>query len=141
LPEVLLLAVCGTMADGGDFGAIAAWGKAHLPFLRRYLGFEHGVPGGHWPNIRMNRIDPALFAAAFTAWVRETWPDRPNLSAIDGKTWRRSHGRAARNGPLHLVPAFATASRLVLGQEAVEARPTSLRRSRRSSPGSRRREA
>lgn len=28
----------------------------------------------------MNRIDPDLFAGAFTSWVRETWADRPDSS-------------------------------------------------------------
>ena len=77
------------------------------------------MPGGRWLTILMNRINPALFQAAFTAWVRETWPDRPELVAIDGKTSRRSHDRNAGRAPLHLVSAFATTSRLVLGQEAV----------------------
>jgi len=44
---------------------------------------------------------------------------RPDLVAIDGKTSRRSHNRSAGKAPLHLVSAFATTSRLVLGQEAV----------------------
>ena len=39
--------------------------------------------------------------------------------AIDGKTSRRSHDRTAGQAPLHLVSAFATTDRLVLGQEAV----------------------
>jgi len=119
LPEVLLLVVCATMADCDDHDAIAAWGQAHLPALRRYMPFHHGVPGGRWLTILMNRINPALFSAAFTAWVRESWPDKPDLVAIDGKTSRRSHDRGAGQGPLHLVSAFATTSRLVLGQEAV----------------------
>jgi predicted transposase YbfD/YdcC len=116
---VLLLVVCGTMADCDDYEAIAAWGKAHLPFLRRYLPYHHGVPGGRWLTLLMNRINPALFRDAFTGWVRETWPDKPELVAIDGKTSRRSHDRSAGRAPLHLVSAFATTSRLVLGQEAV----------------------
>jgi hypothetical protein len=73
----------------------------------------------------MNRINPALFSAAFTEWVRETWPNRPDFVAIDGKTSRRSHDRAANVAPIHLVSAFATTSRLVLGQEAVAESPTS----------------
>jgi hypothetical protein len=51
--------------------------------------------------------------------VRQTWPDQLDLVAIDGKTSRRSHDRSADKAPLHLVSAFATTSRLVLGQEAV----------------------
>jgi predicted transposase YbfD/YdcC len=114
------------MADWDDYEAIAAWGKAHLPFLRRYLPYHHGVPGGRWLTILMNRINPALFAAAFTGWVRQTWPQRPELVAIDGKTSRRSHDRGEGKGPLHLVSAFATTSRLVLGQEAVEGKSNEL---------------
>lgn len=119
LPEILLLVVCGTLADCDDYEGIAIWGEAHLEFLRRYLPYEHGVPGERWLTILMNRINPALFAAAFSDWVRETWPARPELIAIDGKTSRRSHDRTAGAGPLHLVSAFATTRRLVLGQEAV----------------------
>ncbi len=119
LREVLLLAVCGTIADCDDYDTIADWGAAHLDFLRQHLPYTHGVPGGRWLTILMNRINPALFSAAFTAWVRQTWPDRAEFVAIDGKTSRRSHDRAAGEAPLHLVSAFATTSRLVLGQEAV----------------------
>jgi predicted transposase YbfD/YdcC len=119
LPEVLLLVVCGTIADCDDYEGTAEWGKAHLAFLRRFLPYHHGVPGARWLTILMNRINPRLFSAAFMAWVRETWPDRLDLVAIDGKTSRRSHDRSADKAPLHLVSAFATTSRLVLGQEAV----------------------
>jgi len=119
LPEVLLLVVCGTIADCDDYEHIAAWGDAHLGFLREILPYHHGVPGGRWLTLLMNRIDPGLFSACFTAWVRETWPDRPDFVAIDGKTSRRSHDRSGGKPPLHLVSAFATTARLVLGQEAV----------------------
>jgi predicted transposase YbfD/YdcC len=120
LPEVPFLVVCGTICDCDDFDAIADWGKAHLDFLRRYLPYHHGTPSGRWLTILMNRIAPNLFAAAFAAWVRDTWPDKPDFIAIDGKTSRRSHDRAAGKAPLHLVSAFATTTRLILGQEAVD---------------------
>ena len=119
LDEILLLVVCGTIADCDDYEDIAAWGAAHLDFLRRHLPYAHGVPGERWLTILMNRINPALFAAAFAGWVRESWPSRASLVAIDGKTSRRSHDRAAGAAPLHLVSAFATTARLVLAQEAV----------------------
>jgi predicted transposase YbfD/YdcC len=119
LPEVLLLVVCGTIADCDDYDHIAAWGDAHLPLLREMLPFHHGVPGGRWLTVLMNRINPALFSACFTAWVRQMWPDRPDFVAFDGKTSRGSHNRARGQAPLHLVSAFATTARLVLGQEPV----------------------
>ena len=119
LDEILLLVVCGTIADCDDYEDIAAWGAAHLDFLRRHLPYEHGVPGERWLTILMNRINPGLFASAFAAWVRESWPGKASLVAIDGKTSRHSHDRSAGAAPLHLVSAFATTARLVLAAEAV----------------------
>ena len=82
LREIMFLVVCGTICDCDDFDLIADWGEAHLDFLRRFMPYYHGVPCGRWLNIMINRTGPALFQEAFTAWVRETWPERPDLVAI-----------------------------------------------------------
>ena len=120
LREVLFLVVCGTIASGDDYDDIVDWGEAHLSFLRGFSEFYHGIPCADWLRTVMNRIDPDLFKACFSSWVAECWPDKPDLVAIDGKTSRRSHDRKKGQKALHLVSAFATNSRLVLGQEAVE---------------------
>ena len=120
LREVLFLVVCGTIASGDDYDDIVDWGEAHLSFLRGFSEFYHGIPCADWLRTVMNRIDPDLFAACFSSWVAECWPDKPDLVAIDGKTSRRSHDRKRGQKALHLVSAFATKSQLVLGQEAVD---------------------
>src|SRR5438105_3133921 len=79
LPEVCCSSCGGTIADCDDYEGIAEWGEAHLDFLRRFLRYHYGVPGARWLSLLMNRIDPALFSAAFTSWVRQTWPQRPDL--------------------------------------------------------------
>ena len=119
LPEVLLLVVCGTIASCDDYDDIVEWGEAHLAFLRRFLPYFHGIPCADWLRTLMNRVDPEVFSTCFMSWVHETWPDAPKLVAIDGKTSRRSHDRGTGKQALHLVSAFATNERLVLGQEAV----------------------
>ena len=119
LPEVLLLVVCGTIAAGDDFEDIADWGEDNLAFLRRFLPYHHGVPGARWLRILMNRIEPDLFADCFRAWAAALRPQAPDLVAIDGKTSRGSHDRGNGRAALHLVSAFATRERLVLGQQAV----------------------
>jgi predicted transposase YbfD/YdcC len=119
LCEVLFLVVCGTIANCDDYEDIVDWGNAHLSFLRRFSEFHHGIPCADWLRTVMNRIDPDLFMACFSSWVAECWPEKLNLVAIDGKTSRRSHNRKTGQKALHLVSAFATDSRLVLGQEAV----------------------
>ena len=44
LDEILLLVVCGTIADCDDYEDIAAWGAAHLDFLRRHLPTSMAFP-------------------------------------------------------------------------------------------------
>ena len=119
LREVLFLVVCATICSCDDYDEIVEWGEARLDFLRRYLDFYWGVPCADWLRSLMNRVDPQLFSACFMAWVGEGWPERPDLIALDGKTSRGSHDHKAGQAPLHLVSAFATNARLVLGQEAV----------------------
>lgn len=116
LPEILLLVVCATIAACDDFDDIADWGATHLEFLRRFAPFANGVPGARWLNILMNRINPVMFADCFQAWARAAFAGRPAQIALDGKTSRRSGSRAAGHPALHLVSAFATHEKLVLGQ-------------------------
>jgi predicted transposase YbfD/YdcC len=119
LSEVLLLVVCGTIGACDDFDEIVEWGQDNLPFLRRFLPYYHGIPGSRWLRILLNRIDPDLFSDCFMSWAAALRPDAPALVAIDGKTSRGSHDRGNGRAALHLVSAFATRERLVLGQEAV----------------------
>jgi predicted transposase YbfD/YdcC len=64
-------------------------------------------------------LDPTLFKECFTTWVEGLREAEPDLVAIDGKTSRRAHARSKGREPLHLVSAWASRQRLVLGQEAV----------------------
>jgi predicted transposase YbfD/YdcC len=122
LREVLFLVTCGSMAGCDDYDEIVAWGQTHLDFLRQHEEFYFGVPKEDWLCTLMNRIDPALFEACFYAWACSLRPDAPDMIALDGKTLRRSGdaGRGAK--PCHLVSAWASTQRLVLAQEAVDAK-------------------
>lgn len=119
LPEVLLLAVCGTIGACDDFDEIVEWGEDNLPFLRRFLPYHHGVPGSRWLRALLNRIDPGLFGEMFQSWAAAIRPEAPALVAIDGKSSRGSCDRGNGRAALHLVSAFATREKLVLAQEAV----------------------
>jgi predicted transposase YbfD/YdcC len=119
LREVLLLVVCGTIATCDDYDDIVLWGEQHLAFLRRLQPFHFGIPCADWLRVVMNRIDPALFASCFHAFVAERLPSALGHFAIVGKTSRRSHDRGRGQAALHLVSAYATTHNLVLGQTAV----------------------
>ena len=131
LPELLLLVLCGTLAGAEDFVEIRRWGHMHQDFLRRLLPFKAGIPSHDTLNNVINAIDGALFAQCFTAWVETLRAETssasvPEIVAIDGKTSRRTHDRNKDRGPLHMVSAWASSQRLVLGQQACEAKSNEI---------------
>src|SRR4051794_19373606 len=65
------------------------------------------------------------FEACFSAWAQSFAEafDR-EVVAIDGKTLRRSFGRA--QGPLHLVSAWASEQGLALGQREVDGKSNEI---------------
>ena len=119
LPEIVLLLVCATLAGADDFVEIQLWGGKNLGFLRRFCRYEHGIPSHDTLGEVIRSLDPVSFKACFTSWVEGLRESEPDIIAIDGKTSRRSHARKKGREPLHLVSAWATRQRLVLGQEAV----------------------
>ena len=119
LKEVLLLVTCATIASCDDFEMIVTWGEHNLDFLRRFSDFHHGVPCARWLRDLINRIDPALFARCFEAFVASMWPDKHDFIAIDGKTARRTHDKGDGLKALHTLSAYATSARLTLAQLSV----------------------
>ena len=119
LAEVLLLLTCATIADCDDFDEIVVWGKHHLDFLRRFAPFHFGIPCARWLRTLVNRLDPALFGKCFEDWIKELWPGRHDLIAIDGKTSRRTYDKRKELKALHTLSAYATNAKLVLGQLSV----------------------
>ena len=119
LDEILLLVLAATLSGMEDFVEIQLWGRERLDFLRRFLPYERGIPSHDTLCDVINALDPELFKRCFLEWVSGLRDDGPEVIAIDGKTSRRSHARSKGREPLHLVSAWASRQRLVLGQEAV----------------------
>lgn len=128
LPEILLLVLCGVMAGADDFSEITRWGKLHVGFLRRFLPYREGIPSHDTVNAVIAALDGEAFRDAFVSWVAGLRAADQNgeVIAIDGKTSRRSGSPAAGIEPLHLVSAWASDQRLVLGQEALRGRDNEI---------------
>lgn len=126
LPEILLLVLCATLGGAENFVEIEAWGEDRLDFLRRFLPCRHGIASHDTLGDVMNGLDAELFSACFTTWVEELREVEPDIVAIDGKTSRRTHARPKGRNPLHLVSAWARRQRLVLGQQACDAKSNEI---------------
>ncbi len=115
--EILLLTLCAVIAGCDGWADIEAYGKAKAPFLRRYLSYDNGTPSDDTLRRFFRALDPNSFRQRFIAWAQTLTTVDGQVIAIDGKTQRRSFD--GDKDPLHLVSAFATEARLVLGQLAV----------------------
>ena len=120
LVEILLLALSATVAGSDDFVETTLWGQENQSFLRRFFPDENGTPSHDTLCDVFAAIDPELFKTCFLAWVEDLRDGAPEVIAIDGKTSRRSHDRRKGRKPLHMVSAWATSQRIVLGQQATE---------------------
>jgi predicted transposase YbfD/YdcC len=95
-------------------------GEIHIDFLRRFLLYKDGIPTHDALNDLMNALNPAPFSECFVTWVNGLRDGDPDIVAEDGKTSRRTHAKSKGCQPLHLVSAWASRQRLVLGQQVTD---------------------
>ena len=119
LDEVLLLTLCAVLCGADGWVSVALFGKQKLAFLRRFLPFEYGTPSHDQLGLIFGALDASAFQTCFIAWTRGLSGTIEGVVAVDGKTLRRSFDRAGKKGAVHMVSAWSSAQKLVLGARAV----------------------
>lgn len=120
LDEVLLLTLCAVLSGAEGWVAVGLFGEKKLDFLRRFLPFSHGTPSHDQLGLIFAALDPAQFQACFIAWSEALSDAVGGVVAVDGKTLRRSFDRAGGKAPIHMISAWSSRQRLVLGQRQVD---------------------
>ena len=118
LDEILLLALLAVLAGADSFVEIARFGCKKLDLLRRFRPVADGTPSHDHLGDIFAALDPEQFQRCFVAWVASLIGVPEGVVAIDGKTVRRSGGKAGK-GAIHMVSAFAAGRHLVLGHVKV----------------------
>src|SRR5215211_5219678 len=127
LVEIVTIALCGVICGADDWVAIEAFGQEKEGWLRTFLSLPGGIPSHDTFGRVFARLDPEEFRGCFLAWVRGVVGEvGDQVVAVDGKTLRGSHDRGRGKEALHLVSAWATASGLVLGQVATDAKSNEI---------------
>jgi predicted transposase YbfD/YdcC len=121
LIDILVIALCGTIAGCQSAVEIAAYGRSKREWLTTFLQLPHGIPSHDTLSRVFQRLDAPKFRDCFVAWVQALHEHtRGQVVPIDGKTLRRSFDSAGGQPPLHLVSAWAAENRLVLGAIPVD---------------------
>lgn len=124
--ELVVVALCGTIAGADTWADIERFGKDRLVWLRTFLRLEGGVPSHDTFGRVFALLDPAELVACIQRWLEDLGREVGKHIAIDGKTLRGSGDKAAGRNPLHLVSAWASEARLTLGQVAVDSKSNEI---------------
>jgi predicted transposase YbfD/YdcC len=121
LLDMATVAICAVIGGADNWVEVENFGRAKLSWFQQFLELPNGIPSHDTFGRVFARLDSQQFESCFLAWieaVREITSGQ--IIALDGKTLRRSHDKTLGKGAIHMVSAWASANRLVLGQVKVD---------------------
>jgi predicted transposase YbfD/YdcC len=127
LSDILTIAICGVICGAESWTEIEQFGGDKEPWFRTFLKLPRGIPSHDTFGRVFAALDPQAFERCFEKWVGVLAAHGGGkIIAVDGKTLRRSFEHAWSKTGIHLVSAFATANRLILGQLSTEAKSNEI---------------
>ena len=121
LTDIITIAICAVVCGADSWVDVEVFGNSRKEWLSGFLELPGGIPSHDTFGRVFSLLDAERFQSCFVQWVRSVSEiTEGQIVAIDGKTVRRSHDARAGRSAIHLVNAWASANRLVLGQVKVD---------------------
>ena len=121
LLSVVMIAILATIGGAKGWEDIELYAQGHQQWLETFLQLPHGIPHADCYRRVFARIEPQALQRCFEQWVKEIVKKSGcQIIPIDCKTLRGSYDREGKQSALHLVSAWASENRLMLGQIKVE---------------------
>ncbi len=119
LGDILVIALCAVVCGADSWEEVEAFGEAKADWLKGFLALPNGVPSHDTFYRVFARLDPKKFGECVAGWMGSVCQASGlRHIAIDGKAVRAAPG-GTFSGCQHLVSAWASENRPILGQEAV----------------------
>lgn len=121
LIDIIVIGICTVICGGESWEEMEIFGNAKIEWLKSFLELSNGIPSSDTFRRVFTRIKTEEFQEKFLRWVQEaTKLSRGEIVAIDGKTLRKSYDKRKEKAAIHMVSAWASKNRLVLGQKKVD---------------------
>lgn len=119
--SIVLIAVLAVIGGATGWDDIELYAVSHEQWLATFLDLRHGVSHADTYRRVFERIEPVALQGCFLAWVNH-FVEQVGAQAIptDGKRVRGSYDREQQQSALHMVSAWASEHRIMLGQVKVE---------------------
>lgn len=125
--DILTIAICAVVCGAEGPTGMEEFGHAKEAWLRQYLELPNGIPSHDTFGRVLARLDPEALHQGFVSWfaaIRDA--TNGEVVALDGKTLRGSADRAWGKAAVQVLTAWASANRLVLGQQKVDPRSNEI---------------
>ena len=116
LTDIIMIAICAVICGADGWVDVAAWGRAKEEWLRTFLALPNGIPSHDTFGRVFAMLSTEELEACFLSWIQTIAKTVKGVVAIDGKTLRRSYDRASEKSAIHMVSAWASEQKVVLGQ-------------------------
>jgi predicted transposase YbfD/YdcC len=127
MSDILSVAILAVLCGSESWAAVEFWGQGNLDWLSTFLELPHGIPSHDTFDRVFSLLDPLEFEKCFNQWVATLAQSSCGLFlAVDGKTLRHSWKHAWSKTPVHLVSAFVSQNKLVLGQIATDSKSNEI---------------
>lgn len=121
LHDIIVIAICAAICGADTWVDIENFGKAKHDWLKQFLELPNGIPSHDTFGRVFARLDAERFQTCFIEWIQAVNEvTQGQIVAVDGKKLRRSHDKTIGKDAIHMVSAWASESRLVLGQVKVD---------------------
>ena len=121
LIDIITISICAVICGADGYEAIEEFGNARYEWFETFLELPHGIPSHDTIGRVFSQLNPEEFERAFLKWIYEVREITcGQVIAIDGKTLRRSYDKNSDKAAIHMVSAWASENRLILGQIKTE---------------------
>lgn len=121
LEDILVITILGAICGADSWTEISEFGEIKYEWLKTFLELPNGIPSHDTFGRIFSLLNSDLFTACFSNWIASLAIDvSKEIIAIDGKTLCGSHDKKKGQRALHLVSAWATQNRVMLGQVKTE---------------------
>lgn len=127
LIDILTIAICAVICGADSWVAIELYGCTKYEWLKTFLELPNGIPSHDTFARVFAQLNPQQFQECFLGWMKSVHKVTDGeVVAIDGKTLCSSYDKSSDSCAIHMVSAWATTNKLVLGQVKVDSQSNEI---------------